>query len=86
MADQDDHASAAFRELIRYARGLEGRVYQLRVVSGGAELWRVVESPGQQATSIKEADVKSMEETFQLLEEIRRSLTAAGWREKPNCA
>lgn len=81
MADQDDSASSEFRELIRYERGLEERVYQLRVVPGGAELWRVTESPGEEPRSLKEADVKSIEETFELLEEIRRSLTTAGWRE-----
>ena len=69
----------ALRELIRYERGLETRVYQLRGAPGGAELWRVTENPGEPSKSIKEADVASLEETLELLEEIGRSLITAGW-------
>jgi hypothetical protein len=71
-----EHSS---RELIRYERGLETRVYQLRVLPGGAELWRLTETPGEPPRSIKEADVASIDETLDLLEEIGRSLTADGW-------
>jgi hypothetical protein len=49
------------------------------VVPGGAELWRVTEYPGEPQRSIKEADVTSIDETLDLLEEIGRALTAAGW-------
>jgi hypothetical protein len=73
----DDQA----RELIRYTRGVQVRVYTLRSVANGAELWRITESGGQQTGAVKEADVGSMEETLELLEEIQRSLTAGGWRE-----
>ena len=69
----------ALRELIRYERGFETRVYQLRGAPGGAELWRVTEHPGEPPKSIKEADVASLEETLELLEEIGRSLLTAGW-------
>jgi len=69
----------ALKELIRYERGVETRVYQLRVAPGGAELWRVTENPGEPSKSIKEADVASLEETLELLEEIGRSLITAGW-------
>jgi hypothetical protein len=72
-----EHSS---RELIRYERGFETRIYQLRVAPGGAELWRVTENPDAPSQSIKEADVASLEETLELLEEIGRSLLTAGWR------
>jgi hypothetical protein len=72
-----EHSS---RELIRYQRGPEARIYQLRVALGGAELWRVTESPGVPPASIKEADVTSLEETLELLEEIGRTLLVAGWK------
>jgi hypothetical protein len=74
----------SIRELIRYERGVETRIYQLRTGSGGAELWRITESAGTEARSIKEADVHSADETLELLEEIGRSLTAAGWRSSSN--
>lgn len=67
------------RELIRYERGLETRIYELRVVAGGAELWRITAYPGDPTVSIKEADLASVEETLDLLEEIGRALTAGGW-------
>jgi hypothetical protein len=69
------------RELIRYERGIETRIYQLRVVSGGAELWRITERPGTPNQSIKESDLTSIEETLALMEEIGRMLMAGGWRE-----
>jgi len=55
----------------------------LRVVTGGAELWRVTESPGELPRSLKEADVTSVEETLDLLDEIGRALTVAGWKTSP---
>jgi hypothetical protein len=73
----NEHSS---RELIRYERGPEARIYQLRVVPGGAELWRVTECPGERPVSLKEADVTSLEETLELLEEIGRMLTVGGWK------
>ena len=69
------------RELIRYTKGSLVRVYSLRTVSQGAELWRVTETEGRQTGAVKEADVRSMEETLDLLEEIQRSLMAGGWQE-----
>jgi hypothetical protein len=73
----NEHSS---RELIRYERGPEARIYQLRVVAGGAELWRITEIPGEGPRALKEADVASIEDTLELLDEIGRALTAAGWK------
>ena len=81
MADYDGGGSSEFRELIRYERGLEVRVYQLRTATAGAELWRVTESADRETTAVKEADVKSIEDTLELLEDIKRSLIVGGWRE-----
>jgi hypothetical protein len=67
------------RELIRYERGLETRTYELRVLAGGAELWRITTYPGEPTLSMKESDLASVEETLDLLEEIGRALTAGGW-------
>ena len=69
-----------FRELFRYERSGEVRIYGLRVLSPGVELWRVTETHGQQSTSIKEDDLKSADDAVQALEDIERSLTAGGWR------
>ena len=81
MADYEGSASSQFRELIRYERGWEVRVYQLRIAAAGAELWRVTESADRETTAVKEADVKSIEDTLELLEDIKRALIAGGWRE-----
>jgi len=50
-------------------------------VSGGAELWRMTESPGEQTRSVKESDFKDPETTSQFLDEVRRTLKAGGWQE-----
>jgi len=68
-----------FRELFRYERGDEVRIYNLRVVPPGAELWRVTEVAGQEPTSIREANLASTEEAIELLHDIERSLKAGGW-------
>ena len=81
MAEDDGCVLSDFRELIRYERGWEVRVYQLRIATAGAELWRITESVDRETTAVKEADVKSIEDTLNLLEDIKRSLIAAGWRE-----
>jgi hypothetical protein len=67
-----------FRELFRYQRGDEVRIYNLRVVPG-VELWRMTEVAGREPTSAKEANLASTEEAIELLHDIQRSLTAAGW-------
>ncbi len=67
-------------EVLRCTRGGETRIYRLRAVSEGAELWRTTELPGAEPQSVKECDLKGSEEASQFLEEVRRTLVAGGWR------
>jgi hypothetical protein len=76
------HGSTNLRELFRYKRGDDTRIYSLRVVPTGAELWRVTESPGEPPASLKECDLKNTDEAIQFLEEVKRSLIAGGWKEQ----
>ena len=41
-------------EVLRCSRGDETRIYDLRVVPGGAELWRTTEVGGAEAEAVKE--------------------------------
>jgi hypothetical protein len=68
-------------DVVRCSRGTETRTYTLRVVPGGAELWRITESDDGGTHSIKECGFTSSEETATFLEELRRALVAGGWRE-----
>jgi hypothetical protein len=68
-------------EVLRCTRGDETRIYTLHVVSGGVELWRTTESPGEKPRSVKESDFKDPETTSQFLEEVRRTMKAGGWQE-----
>jgi hypothetical protein len=70
-----------FRELVRYERVDETRIYSLVLAPVGVELWRLTESPEQPTQSLKEADLASVEELIELLDEIGQSLRAAGWTE-----
>ena len=72
--------TSADHEVLRCSRGGETRTYNLRIVPGGAELWRITESDGSGTSSIKESDFASSEETSKFLEELRRALVAGGWR------
>jgi hypothetical protein len=74
MDDYSDH------EVLRCSRAGETRIYSLRVVPGGAELWRVTESDASERSSIRECEFTSSEETSSFLEELRRTLVAGGWR------
>jgi hypothetical protein len=69
-----------FHDIFSCERGEETRTYSMRIVPGGAELWRVTESPGGTIESIKESDFKSSEEAAKFLEELRRALVAGGWK------
>jgi hypothetical protein len=68
-------------EVLRYQRGDETRTFSLRVVPNGAELWRVTQRPGQTPRSVKEALFDNPDETFEFLEEVRRTLIVGGWQE-----
>ena len=90
MADERDnepvewdrlHPSRDFRELFRYVRGDELRTYKLRVIPGGAELWRMTETGGHPAAPLKEDDFTSPDQVIQTLAELKQRLKAGGWRE-----
>ncbi len=82
MAQSDELvASIPLCEVLRCERGDETRIYNLRGVSGGAELWRVTEIPGEQASAVKECGFKTPEEAAEFLDEVRRTLRAGGWQE-----
>jgi hypothetical protein len=70
-----------FRPLLQYKRGDETRVYNVRVVTDGAELWAVTEAPGRVPRAVKEGLFINADEALAFLEEVRRTLLAGGWRE-----
>jgi len=72
--------STDFHDVSHYSRGDETRIYRLRVLADGADLWRISEAPGRPALSIKETHFKTSEEASAFLEEMQRALTAGGWR------
>jgi hypothetical protein len=74
-------AMQEFRPLIRYGRRDEIRVYNLRVVPEGAELWAVTEAPGRVPRAIKEGLFTNADDALELLEEVHRTLIVVGWRE-----
>jgi hypothetical protein len=80
MEPDEDFVSADAHEVLRCTRGDETRIYDLRVVADGAELWRTTESPGDEPHSVKESHFTGSEEAAQFLEEVRRALIAGGWR------
>jgi hypothetical protein len=67
-------------EFFRCTRGDETRVYYLRSVTNGAELWRIDEHLGITVSSVKESHLNGPEEAAAFLEEIRRTMKAGGWR------
>jgi hypothetical protein len=72
--------SVGFPELARFERGELQRVYELRPVDGGAELWRITQSPGAPSESVNETTFRSTTEALEFLAELDRTLKAAGWR------
>jgi hypothetical protein len=68
-------------EVLRVTRDDETRVYHLRVVADGAELWRTIEAPGREPTSVKETHFDDAEAAAEFLDEVRRTLRAGGWVE-----
>ena len=73
-------AEKRIHEAFRYRRGDEVRTYNLHVVAGGVELWRVSEAVDRPADSVKETHLNGPDEAAQFLEEVERTLTAGGWR------
>jgi hypothetical protein len=88
MTTEDDEPEAPeaaiapgeLHEVFRCTRGDETRIYSLLVLADGAELWRTTESPGAGRRSVKESHLHGQEEASQFLEEVRRALTAGGWK------
>jgi hypothetical protein len=76
----EDLAPTGVHEVFRCTRGDETRIYSLLVVPDGAELWRTTVSPGEASRSVKESHLHGQEEASQFLEEVRRALTAGGWK------
>jgi hypothetical protein len=74
-------ASRDFHDVGEFTRDDETRIYRLRVLPEGAELWRVTERPGGRVESIKETLFTGSEEAGEFLEEVQRALTAGGWRQ-----
>jgi len=68
-------------EVFRYSRDRDVRIYNLHVVAGGTELWRVTVVPGEPESAILEEHFKSAEVAAQYFGEIERALIAGGWRE-----
>jgi hypothetical protein len=69
-----------FHDVFSCQRGDQTRTYSMRVVPGGAELWRMTDTPDGGITSIKEGDFKSSEEAAKFLTELRHALIAGGWQ------
>jgi hypothetical protein len=79
---ENNQPEGQWHEVLRCTRGDETRIYHLRVVSDGVELWRVIEAPGESPRSAKESHFTDPETTSQFLEEVRRALKAGGWQEE----
>jgi hypothetical protein len=69
-----------FKELFRYRRDDELRIYQLRLIPDGVELWRTTERDGEPPVSIEEDDFSSIEDAITTLRELEERLKAGGWR------
>jgi hypothetical protein len=72
--------STDFRELFRYEKAGRVRIYNLRAVTNGAELWMVSAKTGKLADSKKKTTFDNPAHAVIFLEEIERTLTAGGWR------
>ena len=74
-----------FRELFRVRKHDEVRIYKLRIVPHGAELWRTTFKGGDPETSIKEDDLAHLDAAVQTLRELEERLMAGGWRTPEAC-
>jgi hypothetical protein len=81
MATGHDEPAIQGHEVLRCTRGDETRIYRLRAVADGAELWRITECPGEKTRAVKESEFRDPETTSRFLEEVRRTLRAGGWQE-----
>ena len=75
------YASADFHEILRCTRAGETRIYNIRLRRRSAELWRITETPGAKSRALKEGDFNDSDEVSAFMEEIGRSLVAAGWKQ-----
>lgn len=80
MAETGEHDPTRDVEMFRYRRGDDVRIYHLRVVPGGTELWRATEQSGQPPSAVKEDDFNDPDVAAQYLKEVERCLIAGGWR------
>ena len=71
--------SDGFPELARFQRGDELRIYKLRPIENGAELWRFTEASGALSDSVKETTFRDAGEALLFLEDLNRALKAGGW-------
>jgi hypothetical protein len=78
--DDPEQDPGDLREFLRCRKGDETRAYKLRIVPGGAELWRSTEKGGGKPTLIKEDDFTRAEDAGRTLEELELRLKAGGWR------
>jgi hypothetical protein len=78
--DDQEQDPGDLREFLRCRKGDETRAYKLRIIPGGAELWRFTEKAGGPPTLIKEDDFTRAEDAGRTLEELEVRLKAGGWR------
>ncbi len=69
-----------FLPLLRYTRDDETRVYNLRVVAEGAELWAVTEALGRVPRTVKEGLFTNTDDALEFLDEVHRTLIVGGWQ------
>ena len=64
--DDQEQDPGDLREFLRCSKGDETRAYKLRIVPGGAELWRSTEKAGGKPTLIREDDFNSAEDADEI--------------------
>ena len=70
-----------FRELFRYEKAGRVRIYNLRAVSHGAELWVASSKAGKVTASRKLMTFNNPDEATIVQEDVEQTLRAGGWRE-----
>ena len=74
----DGRRLGALHDVGRFTRGLDVRIYRLRVVSSGAGLWMTMEAPGRQPESIMERTSTTLLKPASS-SEMLRTLKGGGW-------